>query len=133
MKIHSKKLLSVIISGVVLSGLLVGCGSQDSKQDSNGPGGQRDVQALENAGVSESDTQTLAKLIQQTHTDPGWVMDQLRNKKSVSSITSDINNGKATKMQLNGNQKPNPDDQNNQSGNSNQNSNGGSGNTSNSN
>ncbi|GIM45986.1 hypothetical protein DNHGIG_15350 [Collibacillus ludicampi] len=139
----TKKSLSVVIAGFVLTGLLSGCGSQStsngqsstsasntattSNGSDNNPSGQQHagqhhngqgfVQALVNAGVSQSDAQSLAKLIQQTNTDPKWVMEQLKNKVSVSDITSEINNGKAPKRQWNGNHQPHSDAQHNQSDN----------------
>jgi hypothetical protein len=134
MNITSKKSLRVVMTGIVLSGLLAGCGSQstssgqtstngqDNNQSSQQHSGQHHngegfVQALVKAGASQSDAQNLAKLIQQTNTDPKWVMEQLKNKVSVSDITNEINNGKAPKRQGNGNHKQHSDGQNNQSNN----------------
>lgn len=135
MKLTSTKSLGILISGMVLAGLLAGCGNQSSNasaspsntasssstsnqnSSSQHHAGQGLVKMLENAGASEVDAQNLAKLIQQSHTDPKWVVDQLKNKVSVSNIMSEINSGKATKMQWNGkgNHKQNPDTQSNSS------------------
>jgi hypothetical protein len=137
-EITGKRAWTTVVAGLALTGLLAGCGSQSTASgqsasasassnatDQNQSGdksnqhhnGQGMVQMLEKAGVSQSDAQNLAKLIQQTSTDPKWVMDQLKNKVSVSEITTEINDGKAPKRQWNGNH-PHANDQN-QAGNSN--------------
>ncbi|MDI3257120.1 MAG: hypothetical protein QJR01_05275 [Kyrpidia sp.] len=108
--------------GLALVSLLAGCGNQSasnaqtSTPGSNSQSGQHRneqgfVQMLVNAGASQSDAQNLENLIRQTNTDPKWVLDQLKNKVSVSDITNEINSGKAPKRQWNGNHQQHSTDQ----------------------
>lgn len=102
-----------IAGGLMITGLLTGCGSQSTSTNQNSAAnssatssqsdqnhkGQGLLQALENAGASETEAKDLEKLIRENHIQMKWVMEQLKNKVPVSTITNDIKNGTAPKME----------------------------------
>lgn len=117
-----KRWLPLAVVGMMLAGVLTGCGSNNAAQSAtngqannssggqqqnkgngqhNGGNGQRmnPTQQFQDAGASEEDAQKLASLLREDHVQPKWIVDQLQSGRKASDIEQDIQDGKAPKMQ----------------------------------
>jgi ABC-type glycerol-3-phosphate transport system substrate-binding protein len=121
------KPVRILLAGFIAAAVLTGCSSNSSSsstaasdantgQTHRGQGSQRFLQALKDAGVSDAEAKQLAQSIRETHTDFKWVLEQLKNKKSIQTIEQEMQNGTAPKMQWQG--KPNGSSTNSDSNNS---------------
>jgi hypothetical protein len=112
--------LVVVLAGISLIGVLSGCGSSSTAASSDnnagnannnagqhrqgqGKGGMNFQKTLQDAGISADDAKTLMQLARDNHVQMKWLMDQIKNKVSVATITDEIKNGKAPKATQNGN------------------------------
>jgi hypothetical protein len=102
---------SFFVIGGIVAGVLAGCSSNASTaadttasaaagtagSASKGHSAHKNaaLQKIEDAGASQADAKVLITLIREKHVQTKWVIDQLKNKQSVSSIETAINAGKA--------------------------------------
>ncbi|MGZ4134750.1 MAG: hypothetical protein ACXVC1_05605 [Tumebacillaceae bacterium] len=110
--------LAVLLAGVALIGVLSGCGNSSTAAATSGSGnngahkrqgqgqgngGMNFQKTLQDAGISADDAKSLMQLARDNHVQMKWLMDQIKNKVSVATITDEIKNGKAPKATQNGN------------------------------
>ncbi|UOF88879.1 hypothetical protein LSG31_13110 [Fodinisporobacter ferrooxydans] len=112
MKQTIKKTLTVCIAGIAVTGILAGCGTQSASSTTQASTAasqskpaqaqthqrQNLVQRFQDAGLTQTDAKDLAKLVRENHIQIKWVMEQLKNKQSASTIEDAIKNGTAPKI-----------------------------------